>query len=67
MSQSNSAEKLSMCFYRIINGCIVFRLSSASLFKNFPDEIDEEDSFKWSLLPEVIYMVLPRLAGLDRL
>ncbi|OCR34455.1 hypothetical protein AC141_33410 [Bacteroides fragilis] len=45
----------------------MFRLSSASLFKNFPDEINEEDSFKWSLLPEVIYIVLPRLAGLDRL
>lgn len=29
----------------IINGCIVFRLSPASLFKNFPDEVAEVYTF----------------------
>ncbi|MFK1789148.1 hypothetical protein ACIXBV_19260 [Bacteroides fragilis] len=45
----------------------MFRLSPASLLKNFLYEVNEEDSFKWPILTEVIYIVLPRLAGLDRL
>lgn len=56
-----------MFYDRIINGCIVFRLASASLFKNIPDEVGEEYSLKGLLLPEVVYVVLSRCAGRDRL
>lgn len=50
----------------IIDGRIVFRLTSASLFKNFPDEVGEEYSFNRLLLAEVVNVVLPRWAGRDR-
>ncbi|EOA57305.1 hypothetical protein HMPREF1214_02819 [Bacteroides sp. HPS0048] len=38
-------ESLYMLYYRIIYGCIVFRLASASLFKYFTDEVCKEDAF----------------------
>lgn len=53
--------------YSIVDSCVVFRLTSGSLFKYFPDEVGEEYSFKWLLLPEVVNVVLFRLAGRDRL
>ncbi|EXY92907.1 hypothetical protein M125_0142 [Bacteroides fragilis str. 3998T(B)3] len=40
---------------------------SGALFKNFPDKICEEDTLQRFLLTEVVYIVLPCLAGTDRL
>ena len=53
--------------YCIVDGCIVFRLASASLFKNVPDEVGEEYSYEGLLLTEVVNVVLSRCAGRDRL
>jgi hypothetical protein len=53
--------------YSIVDCGIVFRLAPGSLFKYFPDKVDEEYSFKGLLLPEVVNVVLSRLAGRDRL
>lgn len=55
-----------MFYDRIVNGCIVLRLASASLFKHIPDEVSEVYSFDWFLLPEVINVVFSRFAVLDQ-
>lgn len=60
-------EPVNMLNYRIIDSGVVFRLTSGALFKNFPDKICEEDTLQRFLLTEVVYIVLPRLAGTDRL
>ena len=60
-------EVIYMPDYCIVDGCIVFRLASASLFKNVPDEVGEEYSFEGLLLTEVVNVVLSRCAGRDRL
>nr|WP_306562925.1 hypothetical protein [Bacteroides intestinalis] len=44
----------------------MLRLASASLFKNFPGEGSEVDSFKWFRLAEVVNVVLAYLNGRDR-
>lgn len=56
-----------MFYDSIIDGCIVFRLASAALFKNIPDEVSEVYSFNRLRLPEVVNVVLAYLDGRDRL
>lgn len=56
-----------MFYDSIIDGCIVFRLASASLFKNVPDEVCEVYSFNGLRLPEVVNVVLTYLDSRDRL
>ncbi len=56
-----------MFYDSIIDGRIVFRLASGSLFKYFPDEVGEKDSFNGLRLPEVVNVVLTYLDGRDRL
>lgn len=51
----------------IIDGRIMFRLASASLFKYLPDKICEINAFYRLRLPEVVDVVLSRCAGRDRL
>lgn len=59
-------KSIYMLNYCIIDRRIVFRLTSASLFKNFLCESGEVYTFKRFRLAEVVNVVLPRLAGLDR-
>lgn len=49
----------------IINRCVVFRPSSASLFKYFLGEIREVNSFDWLRLPEVVDIILSWLGLKD--
>lgn len=60
-------ESIYVLNYCIINCCIVFRLSPASLFQHLPDEVAKVNAFKRLLLTEVINVVLTYLDGPDRL
>ena len=59
-------KSIYMLNYCIIDRRIVFRLTPASLFKNFLCESGEVYTFKRFRLAEVVNVVLPRLASLDR-
>lgn len=55
----------------VLNNSIIYcgvmcRLSSGSLFKYFACKTCKVNSFKRFFLPEVVNIVLSRLAGLDR-
>lgn len=56
-----------MFYDSIIDGRIVFRLASGSLFKYFPDEVCEVYSFNGLRLPEAVNVVLTYLDSRDRL
>ncbi len=42
------------------------RLASGFLFDYLTDEVRKINAFEWFALPEMIDVVLPRLAGLDQ-
>jgi hypothetical protein len=74
LSGHRIGEDVTVIFFRevvyvlndcIINGGILCRLASASLFKHFPGEGSEVDSFKWFRLAEVVNVVLAYLDGRD--
>lgn len=56
-----------MFYDSTIDGRIVFRLASGSLFKYFPDEVCEVYSFNGLRLPEAVNVVLTYLDSRDRL
>lgn len=51
----------------VVNGGVVCRLASGMLFKYLPGKRREINAFQRLRLPEVVYIVLPRLAETDRL
>lgn len=55
-----------MLDYSIVYGCIVFRLTPASLFKCFPYKRCKVDAFQWFALSEAVYVVLSYMYVRDR-